>query len=160
MPHLAAAIACNCWLCLDKTWLLKNDYIPRKISNFLLMGMDSWATGEDTTASGVARTHSLFGDKQSYLSVKNLSVGVQGNTETSQKFSAAKTHSQHSYSRAPRIKMVSCRAHGTKTFQMHRGSYMQRWELNAKCGQSHLQCRYSLMEPQGQGNDVQTISTK
>lgn len=40
--------------------------------------------------------------------------------------------------------MVSCRAHGTKTFQLHRGSYMQRWELNAKCGQSHLQCRYSF----------------
>lgn len=41
--------------------VMEGDWIPRKISKLLLMGMDNWATGEDTTASGVASTHSLFG---------------------------------------------------------------------------------------------------
>lgn len=37
----------------------KKRYIPRIISNFWFTGMDNWATGRDTTASGVAKTPNL-----------------------------------------------------------------------------------------------------
>lgn len=37
----------------------ENCHIPRMISKLLLIGMESWATGRDTTASGVANTHNL-----------------------------------------------------------------------------------------------------
>lgn len=38
----------------------KKGHIPRTISKLPLMGIESWATGRDTTASGVAKTPSLY----------------------------------------------------------------------------------------------------
>lgn len=49
------------WSHLDFWALLGRNkgYVPRTNSKLPLIGMDNWATGRDTTASGVAKTPSL-----------------------------------------------------------------------------------------------------
>lgn len=49
------------WSHLDFWALLgrNKSYVPRTNSKLPLIGMDNWATGRDTTASGVAKTPSL-----------------------------------------------------------------------------------------------------